>query len=590
MKKCFLRLFSIKPTLTVLAAAVPLLVPAAAHADTSWVRGGNWADNGDNFQDGVIYPTGITSSTTTTQAAAVADTIAGDDKSVGINFVRIGINPATVSGNWSVVQSYVNELINDGMYVDLACWDGSDEDGIINNFSAWQSMWQTVDGVYHANNMVYYEPFNEPHGYTAANLLNNVYAPFLGFITKSQNHIILDGTGYADNVAPVGADSRFNSCLLGVHDYAFWHTNLTTESAWESELSGEVGGYQSRTIMTEMGAPATTGLDYDQSANNDYISSIRGMCDQCRAWPMGFVYWPSHRANDTYRLFNSPGGAVNNPSLINELQYGWDFFTAAAVWGVCDINVIGQTDRSVFRPSNSGWYIYPSGNPIQYGASTDIAVPADYNGTGQAQRAVWRPSTGDWYVYPSLNPTHWGATGDIPVPADYLGTGQAQLAVWRPSDGTWRVNGGSTVQWGTNGDIPVPGYYNGDGHADYAVYRPSNNKWYIYGQTAVQFGTTGDIPVPGDYTGGGTTQIATFRPSNGTWYINGVGSTPFGQNGDVPAPGDYTGSDFTQLATWRPSNSTWYVNGVGTNTYGTTGDVPLPLPYAIRHYSLGYNN
>lgn len=568
-----------------LAATVPLL----AHADTSWVRGGNWADDGDNFQDGIIYPTGITSTTTTTQAAAVADTIAADDISIGINFVRIGINPATVTGDWSVVQAYVNELIHDGLTVDLACWDGSDKDGVINNFSAWEIMWQTVDGVYHANNSVYYEPFNEPHGYTAANLLNNVYAPFLGLVTKNQSHIILDGTGYSDHVAAVGSDSRFNSCLLGVHDYAFWDTSLTTEAQWESHLSGEVAGYQSRTIMTETGAPATTGLDYNQSANNTYISSIRGFCIQCRAWPMGIVYWPSHRAGDTYRLFSSSGGAVNNQSMINELQYGWDFFTSAEAWGICDFNVIGKTDYSVFRPSLSKWYVVGGAQTV-WGTNGDIAVPADYAGIGQAQFAVWRPSNGDWYVYPNLNPTHFGTSGDIPVPADYLGNGQAQYAVFRPSNGTWYINGGSIVQWGTNGDIPVPGYYNGDGHADIAVFRPSNSKWYVYGGQQTVWGTNGDVPVPGDYNSSGKTQLATWRPSNGKWYPYGGQITAFGTNGDIPVPGDYTGSGFTQLATWDPSSFTWNVNGVGQTNWGTTGDVPLSLPYAIRHYCFGYSN
>jgi putative transposon-encoded protein len=590
MKKCFIPHSVIKTTLGVLAAAVLLLAPSPGQADTSWVAGGNWADIGDNFQDGVIYPTGITSSTTAAQAAAKADIIAGDDISVGINFVRIGINPATVSSNWTVVQAYVNELISDGLYVDLACWDGSDKDGIINNFSAWQSMWQTVDGVYKNNNMVYYEPFNEPHGYTTANLLNNVYAPFLSFITKSDNHIILDGTSFANDVTAVGADSRFNACQLGIHIYPTWWGQYTTEAGWESALATHVGSYASRTIMTEMGAPALSGLDYQVSSGNVDVCFIRGISQECRTLSMGFVYWPAHRANDGFSLFSSPGGVLNNPSLLNELQYGWNFFTTAPAWGVVDFNVIGKTDYSLFRPSNSAWYVNPSLNPTLYGASTDIAVPADYNGDGKAEFAVWRPSTGDWYDYPSVNPTHWGTTGDIPVPGDYLGVGKAQYAVWRPSNGTWYINGGATVQWGTNGDIPVPGYYNGDGHVDYAVYRPSNNKWYIFGQTAVPFGTAGDIPVPGDYTGSGKTQIAMFRPSNGTWYINGVGSTAFGQNGDVPVPADYSRIGMMQMATWRPADSTWNVNGATATAYGGTGDVPLPLPYAIRHYSLGYSN
>ena len=591
MKKWIIEHTLTKTALAARAAAALLLTAAAAHANTAWVRGGNWADDGDNFQTGIIYPTGITSSTTTTQAAAEADIIALDDMSVGINFVRIGINPATISGNWSVVQAYVNELITDGMTVDLGFWTSTSSVGTVTNESAWQSMWETVDGVYSGNNSVYYEPINEPHGYSSeSTLATDVYVPFLGFIKKSQSHIILDGTGYADNVTVLGADSRFTSCLMAVHDYAFWHTTITTESAWESNLQGEVGSYSSRTIMTEMGAPATTGLDYEtaNSGNND-ISFIRGMCIQCRAWPMGFVYWPSHRANDTYRLFESPGGAIVNRSLINELQYGWNHFTPVSI-ALCDFNAIGTTDYSVYRPSNGKWYVDGGAQEV-WGTNADIAVPADYEGTGYAQFATWRPSNGTWYVYPTGGPIQqYGTAGDIPVPGDYLGAGHAQYAVFRPSNGNWYIYGGTTTHYGTNGDIPVPGYYNGDGHLDLAVYRPSKNTWYINGGPTIGFGIAGDIPVPGDYNGNGTTQIAMYRPSNNTWYVYGGQQTTFGTNGDIPVPGDYTGAGITQLATWNPTSFIWNVNGVGQTSWGTTSDVPLPLPYAIRYYSLGYTH
>ncbi len=589
MKKWIIQraLIITKTTLALLAAAAA--VPLSTHADTSWVRGGNWADDGDNFQTGIVYPTGITSSTTTTQAAAEADTIALDDMSVGINFVRIGINPATISGNWSVVQAYVNELVADGMTVDLGFWTSTSSVGTVTNLSAWESMWETVDGVYHGNNSVYYEPINEPHGYSSeSTLATDVYVPFLGIVSKSQSHIILDGTGYADDVTVLGADSRFNSCLMAVHDYAFWHTNITTESGWESNLQGEVGSYSSRTIMTEMGAPATTGLDYDATSSNYFIASIRGMCDQCRAWPMGFVYWPSHRAGDSYHLFDSPGGAIANRSLINELQYGWNYFTPVSA-ALCDFNAIGTTAYSVYRPSNSKWYILGGAQDV-WGTNADIAVPADYEGTGEAQFAIWRPSNGTWYVYPQGGPLQqYGTAGDIPVPGDYLGAGHAQYAVFRPSNGDWYIYGGTTTHYGTNGDIPVPGYYNGDGHLDLAVFRPSKNTWYINGGPTIGFGTNGDIPVPGDYNGNGTTQIAMFRPSNNGWYVYGGQDTVFGTNGDIPVPGDYTGAGITQLATWNPTNFTWTVNGVGQTNWGTTGDVPLPLPYAIRQY-MGYTH
>ena len=572
------------------AAAVALLVAAPAHADTSWIRGGNWMPDDGNNNGGIFYPSGINSSTSPAEAASYADLVAGDDMSVGINFVRIAINPATISGNWPVFQAYVNELIADGQWVDL-CDFGENNDGSVDNFSAWQGMWETVDGVYKNNNAVYYEPLNEPHSYsTESELATDVYVPFLGFINKSQDHIILDGTGWAASAAPVGADSRFNNCKLAIHCYYFDNTNLTSEAEWENDLNTRVGGYQSRTVMTEMGCGTTGGLDYDVSTpGNLDISYIRGMCNQCRAWPMGFVYFPAHKDNDGSRLFVSAGGGIVNQSMINELQNGWDFYTTAPVWGICDFNVIGQTDYSVYRPS-VGWWYFQAGGSVQWGTNIDIAVPADYAGNGLAQEAVWRTSDSTWYVH-GVTTLQYGTTGDIPVPGDYLGTGQAQIAVFRPSAGKWYVNGmSSAVQWGQAGDIPVPGYYNNDGHLDMAVYRPSNCTWYIDGGANVQWGEAGDIPVPGDYDGSGTTQIAIWRPSNGTWIVHGGATVQWGTNGDVPVPGDYAGAGYTQMAVWRPSNDTWYVKGVGNTTYGMTNDVPLPLPYAIRHYSLGYTN
>lgn len=587
--KCFIQHYLTKTTLAVLAAAVPMLFAETAHADTSWVRGGNWHSYGGGT-NGPMFPAGLNSSMTTAQVATETDIVAYDDKSVGINFVRVGVDPYMVSHYWSLVQAYINELIADGLRVDICCWyQDTSLDGIIPNFNTWKSMWQKIDGVYKDNNMVYYEPINEPHGYSSADLRNNIYAPFLSFINKSrQDHIILDGTGYADNVADIGGDSRFTNCKLAVHDYPFWHTSYTTESAWKTQLASEVAGYQDRTIMTEFGAPTTTGLDYQISTNNNNISFLRGMCEQCRAWPMGSVYFPVHQATtkNNKRLFNGPGGGIINQSSANELQYGWDFFTTAPFWGICDFNVIGQTDYSLFRPSSDTWKIQ-SGGGTAWGIGGDIAVPADYLGTGQAQEAIWRPSNGDWYIKGG-DVIHEGTNGDIPVPADYLGTGKAQEAVWRPHNGTWYILGGGHTTLGMTGDIPVPGYYLGDGHADMAVWRPSNGDWYINGGEIVHEGTNGDIPVPGDYLGIGTTQFAVWRPHNATLYIYGWGHLTYGTNGDIPVPGDYTRSGFTQFAVWRPSNNTWYVNGVGNTTWGTTGDVPLPLSYAIRHCCFGY--
>ncbi len=76
----------------------------------------------------------------------------------------------------------------------------------------------------------------------------------------------------------------------------------------------------------------------------------------------------------------------------------------------------------------------------QFGASTDVIVPADYDGDGKTDLAVYRAGT--WYLQRStagFTGVAFGASDDIPQPADFDGDGKAELAVWRPSNGIWYV-------------------------------------------------------------------------------------------------------------------------------------------------------
>ncbi len=114
--------------------------------------------------------------------------------------------------------------------------------------------------------------------------------------------------------------------------------------------------------------------------------------------------------------------------------------------------------------------------------------------TVPASIGVFRPSSGYWFFHDG--PTvQWGASGDIAVPADYNGDGTQEIAVFRPSSGVWFIRGGETVAFGTAGDIPVPADYDGDGNDDIAVFRPSTGLWFIRDGETVAFGTAGDDPL-----------------------------------------------------------------------------------------------
>lgn len=266
-----------------------------------------------------------------------------------------------------------------------------------------------------------------------------------------------------------------------------------------------------------------------------------------------------------------------------------------------------KADVSVFRPSNSNWYLQQSANgffQIQFGATGDTIAPADFDGDGKADIAIYRPNGtngSEWWIRKSSDSSvvafQFGVSSDLTVQGDYTGDGKADAAVWRPSNGNWFVlrsedNSYYAVPFGATGDIPAPGDYDGDGKFDLAVFRPSTNTWYIQQSTAgtliVQFGLSGDKVTPADYDGDGKTDISVWRPSNGRWYrLNSSGGQfieyPLGSTGDIPSPADFDGDGKADYAVFRPSTGVWYLqqstNGTATFPFGVNGDVPTPSTY-----------
>ncbi len=258
-----------------------------------------------------------------------------------------------------------------------------------------------------------------------------------------------------------------------------------------------------------------------------------------------------------------------------------------------DFDGDGKSDISVFRPSNSVWYLHRSTDGFyatQFGNSTDKIVPADYDGDGKTDIAIFRD--GAWWRIDSRNSTvevvQFGMSGDVPIPGDYNGDGRDEVAVYR--NGEWWREGVGRTNFGLPIDKPVPADYDGDGKDDIAVFRPSDGTWWIDRSTAglmvVQFGQSGDKTVPGDYTGDGQADVAVWRPSNGSWYVLrsedlSYFAFPFGQNGDLPAPADFDGDGKADIAVYR--DGTWYVlkadGGVTIQQFGLAGDKPVPSAY-----------
>lgn len=300
------------------------LTTESSNAATNQFKGVNWADSRDNFQSGVIYVSGLSSSDTYSSAATTADRVVSQFMSLlGSNSVRMPINEATVSNYWGTYTGAIDTALSKGKVI-LCYWAPSN--GKPADMTAYWNMWSTVISKYGSNANCYFEPINEPYGYNATDLCNLYYNWITRFSSVQQGRVILDGSGYAENVSNVGSDSRLNNCLLAVHDYAFWTTH-NTESDWQNDLASKVGNYSNRVIMTEWGAPMTSGKNYNSTGTDNELCYIRGISNQLRGTGMGSFYWPGLRDGDTYSMTKKNGTGssialtVNNSSGLDRLKY-----------------------------------------------------------------------------------------------------------------------------------------------------------------------------------------------------------------------------------------------------------------------------
>ncbi|HZL19995.1 MAG TPA: cellulase family glycosylhydrolase [Polyangia bacterium] len=311
---------------------------AGASATTNQFRGVNWADSGDNFQSGVLYVSGLSSSDTYSSALATGTSVMTQFVSkLGANAVRMPINEATVSGYWATYTGAIDAVLSKGSVI-LCYWDSAKSNKPADMTAFW-NMWKTVVDKYGGNANAYFEIFNEPNMYSTTDLISLYSSWLTQFPTVPKSRVILDGTGDAQNVPNIGSASALASCLLAVHDYSFFGSDtMTSASQWVSQFKGEVGNYSDRTVCTEWGGPMSPGskngvsygsLDYSKSPTNYFEAYIQGMSSQLRAWNMGSFYWAGLKDGDWYSMTTRSGTgsslvlSVPNQSGLAELQNAW---------------------------------------------------------------------------------------------------------------------------------------------------------------------------------------------------------------------------------------------------------------------------
>jgi endoglucanase len=312
------------------ATAIALSAPSASAATNSF-KGFNWADQRDNFVDDTLVLGGLSVSdsysTTVAKATAVLRSAAS---ALGTNTVRIPVNFPTVSGSyWNSYRGVIDAAGSVGYKIILSYWEAnSSRDGKVDNTSQWNSMWSTIVNAYGGSSWVYFEPMNEPHGYSDTDWKNLAATWISTYSSVPRSRIVISGSGFNTGLQTVLTDSRFNGTFVSMHTYQFFNS-FTTESQWYNNVTSSVGSFTDRVIITEWGASQTTGLNYEQPSSDAFVTFMRGTAAALRTLGLGSVYWPGIRINDAYRMLNLNGTSPNytvsvtNTSGRNLLQWSW---------------------------------------------------------------------------------------------------------------------------------------------------------------------------------------------------------------------------------------------------------------------------
>ncbi len=403
------------------------------------IAGLNWADARDNFVDGALVLSGTAAGDSYTTIQAKADKIiSGFQANTGANTVRLPINPSTVLGSsWNSYNGAIDKALSKGMKVILGCWEAnSSKDGKVDDTTQFWNMWQAVVSKYGSNANVYFEVFNEPHGYSQTDL-GNLYADWLSrYSSVPKGRVLLGGTGYCQDIRGIGADSRFSGCLLSIHLYDFFYsTPYTTAAGWESAFATNVGSYGSRAVLTEFGAFMNTGVNYNSAIAQDAKKSyLLGITNQCRKAGISSVYWPGLRDGDSYSIEQFDGNTMTttNASGLGRIKYGWGVGTGGtdAFYSTAYYRIINR---------NSGQVLDVNGGSTTAGAGIIQYLP---NGGNNQQWQVL--STGGGYY--KIQNRNSGQVLDVNGASTAAAAGIIQ----------YPYSGGNNQQWqltGTGGDF-----------------------------------------------------------------------------------------------------------------------------------------
>ncbi|MCG5449529.1 RICIN domain-containing protein [Micromonospora hortensis] len=377
-------LIALVAAMTAMVGGVIVVASSPAAAATNQFRGMNWAQLGDNFSTSPLVVQGLSQSDSYATVQAKANALYDDMAStMGINTVRLPINTQTVANTtwWNAYRGAIDAATARGFKVILAFWTDHSSGARIANLAAWNTMWSSVTSAYGSNTNVYFEPMNEPGGYSSAQW-RDIAANWLStHYSAVPSRVLIGGTGASQDLRDICNDSRFNSTLLSFHHYAFFYGSMTYD-AWRSHMQTRLGNCASRAVATEFGGPMDNGLNYaDANSTDNFVRHIRAMAQVMRDNQMGGTYWPalggknSGSGHDWYSMFALSGSGTNlnltirNTSGADRIRYAYG-------------DTIGGGDPTTPPPTTGTFYRIDARHS---GKAMDVQQPNTDNGARVGQ-------------------------------------------------------------------------------------------------------------------------------------------------------------------------------------------------------------
>jgi endoglucanase len=310
------------------------MMHTSSNLNSAQFHGVNWADPRDNYANDPVVPSGLSTSDSYKIIYAKAKAIIkGFARNLGANTVRLPINQYTVNGPfWKSYTGAIDAATSVGFKVILSYWEGIPHQGKVSDLAAFWAMWKTVTTKYAKNGLVYFEPMNEPYGYSQSDWANLAARWLNTYHSIPKNRVFISGTGYNDNISSVCADTRLNGTYLSVHHYGFWHPDMVNLVDWAKDFAKLIiKSCVSRMVLDEWGAPMITGLDYSGLTDgNNSVSYMQADAAIVGSLKMGSVYWPGLRTGDTYSMETLKGSGTvlsltnNNASgvVLLKISYG----------------------------------------------------------------------------------------------------------------------------------------------------------------------------------------------------------------------------------------------------------------------------